>query len=159
MICKHKTTFIFKICNKITKWFSYVDGIIKLLKKKYFKLHQRRLWITARTNYQIVLTSLVQSVQCVRHCTRHGPKPTVLCFVAIVQVIPIFVMAKTFFESTKQLLFLNSAMQLQIWVLNVIIDIIKMIINNVQARIFVLFARSFFIRRRSSINYSQSIIS
>lgn len=104
-------------------------------------------------------TTLVQSVQCVRHCTRHGPKSTVLCFVAIVQVIPIFVMAKTFFESTKQLLFLNSAMQLQIWVLNVIIDIIKMIINNVQARIFVLFARSFFIRRRSSINYSQSIIS
>lgn len=82
-----------------------------------------------------------------------------LCFVAIVQVIPIFVMAKTFFESTKQLLFLNSAMQLQIWGLNVIIDIIKMIINNVQSRIFVLFARSFFIRRRSSINYSQSIIS
>lgn len=78
---------------------------------------------------------------------------------AIVQVIPIFVMAKTFFESTKQLLFLNSAMQLQIWVLNVIIDIIKMIINNVQARIFVFFAWSFFIRRRSSINYSQSIIS
>lgn len=106
-----------------------------------------------------MLTTLVQSVQCVRHCTRHGPKSTVLCFVAIVQVIPIFVMAKTFFESTKQLLFLNSAMQLQIWALNVIIDIIKMIINNVQARIFVLFARSFFIRRRSSINYSQSIIS
>lgn len=131
----------------------------KTTQKKYFKLHQRRLWITARTNYQIVLTTLVQSVQCVRHCTRHGPKPTVLCFVAIVQVIPIFVMAKTFFESTKQLLFLNSAMQLQIWVLNVIIDIIKMIINNVQARIFVFFARSFFIRRRSSINYSQSIIS
>lgn len=131
----------------------------KTTQKKYFKLHQRRLWITARTNYQIVLTTLVQSVQCVRHCTRHGPKPTVLCFVAIVQVIPIFVMAKTFFESTKQLLFLNSAMQLQIWVLNVIIDIIKMIINNVQARIFVFFARSFFIRRRSSIDYSQSIIS
>lgn len=131
----------------------------KTTQKIYFKLHQRRLWITARTNYQIVLTTLVQSVQCVRHCTRHGPKSTVLCFVAIVQVIPIFVMAKTFFESTKQLLFLNSAMQLQIWVLNVIIDIIKMIINNVQARIFVFFARSFFIRRRSSINYSQSIIS
>lgn len=158
MICKHKTTFIFKICNKITKWFSYVDGIIKLLKKNILS-YTSGLWITARTSYQIVLTTLVQSVQCVRHCTRHGPKSTVLCFVAIVQVIPIFVMAKTFFESTKQLLFLNSAMQLQIWVLNVIIDIIKMIINNVQARIFVFFARSFFIRRRSSINYSQSIIS
>lgn len=78
---------------------------------------------------------------------------------AIVRVIPIFVMAKTFFESTKQLLFLSSAMQLQIWVLNVFIDMIKMKINNVQARIFVFFAWSFFIRRRSSINYSQSIIS
>lgn len=89
----------------------------KTTQKKYFKLHHAAAPVNNCSDKlpNCADLTLVQSVQCVRHCTRNGPKSTVLCFVAIVQVIPIFVMAKTFFESTKQLLFLNSAMQLQIW--------------------------------------------
>lgn len=100
----------------------------------YLPLYQRRLWIPARTNYQIVPTTLAQCVQCVRHCTRHGPESIVLCFVAIVQVILTFVMAKICFKSTKQLLILKFATKWQTVVLYVIIELLNFFFGHINCK-------------------------